>query len=261
MNESNGGWTCAGMSWLVALLGGGAVFLLLLLVGDWTILQSVFAGGVAFLAGGAFLTITMCRPLPPPGAGLPTRSEPAAKPGRAQAPAAGGSAEGRGPTAAAGPAPAAPSAGEGAGPGALTPAAAPSAQVAAAPARPAVAVLPELPGEAELARRQADWHYAPEAPPAGPSRPAGLAAPRGGKADDLKQIKGIGPKLEQLLHSLGYFHFDQIAAWTPAEVAWVDENLEGFHGRVTRDNWVAQAKVLAAGGQTEFSKRVERGEV
>jgi NADH-quinone oxidoreductase subunit E len=60
----------------------------------------------------------------------------------------------------------------------------------------------------------------------------------------------VGPKLEALLHSMGYFHFDQIAAWTAAEIAWVDDNLEGFKGRVTRDDWVAQARALAAGGKT-----------
>ncbi len=80
------------------------------------------------------------------------------------------------------------------------------------------------------------------------TRPAGLSAPREGKADDLKLILGIGPKLEALCHSLGFFHFDQIAGWTTNEIAWVDANLEGFKGRVTRDNWVAQAKILAAGG-------------
>ena len=65
-----------------------------------------------------------------------------------------------------------------------------------------------------------------------PRQPAGLAAPRGAGPDDLKLIKGVGPVLEEMLHRLGFFHFDQIAAWTPEEVAWVDENLEGFHGRV-----------------------------
>jgi NADH-quinone oxidoreductase subunit E len=93
------------------------------------------------------------------------------------------------------------------------------------------------------------------------AKPEGLAAARGGKADDLKQIKGIGPKLEILCNSLGFYHFDQIANWTEAEVAWVDENLEGFKGRVTRDTWVEQAKILAAGGATEFSKRVDKGGV
>lgn len=83
---------------------------------------------------------------------------------------------------------------------------------------------------------------------AGGVKPAGLAAPKGGKADDLKVILGIGPKLEALCHKLGFFHFDQIANWTAGEIAWVDDNLEGFKGRVTRDKWVAQAKILAAGG-------------
>ncbi len=78
------------------------------------------------------------------------------------------------------------------------------------------------------------------------TKPAALEGPRDGTPDDLKRIKGIGPKLEKLCNRLGFYHFDQIAAWTDAEVAWVDENLEGFKGRVTRDSWVAQAKVLAS---------------
>jgi NADH-quinone oxidoreductase subunit E len=86
---------------------------------------------------------------------------------------------------------------------------------------------------------------APAARPAKAAKPEGLAAARDGKADDLKVIVGVGPVLEKLLHKLGYFHFDQIAAWTKAEVAWVDDNLEGFKGRVTRDEWVKQAKALA----------------
>ncbi|QGX98000.1 NADH:ubiquinone oxidoreductase [Roseovarius faecimaris] len=93
------------------------------------------------------------------------------------------------------------------------------------------------------------------------SRPAALSGPRDGGADNLKEIKGIGPKLEKLCNELGFYHFDQIAAWTADEVAWVDANLQGFKGRVTRDEWVAQAKILASGGETEFSKRVEDGDV
>ncbi len=95
----------------------------------------------------------------------------------------------------------------------------------------------------------------------GGSQPEALAQPRSGEADNLKEIKGVGPKLEQLLHELGIYHFDQIAGWSPAEVAWMDQNLKGFRGRVSRDDWIGQAKVLAAGGETEFSKRVEDGEV
>ena len=86
---------------------------------------------------------------------------------------------------------------------------------------------------------------APAATQGAPVQPKALKAARGGRPDDLKIILGIGPKLEILCHSLGFFHFDQIANWTPAEIAWVDENLEGFKGRVTRDKWVEQAKDLA----------------
>ncbi|MEI4231869.1 NADH:ubiquinone oxidoreductase [Roseovarius sp. D22-M7] len=127
-----------------------------------------------------------------------------------------------------------------------------------------------LSGEQELAERKGEWHYEGAAGTGQGNgsvdtsvglRPAGLSAPKGGQADDLKQIKGVGPKLEQLCHDFGFYHFDQIAAWGPDEVAWVDENLVGFKGRVSRDNWVEQAKVLAAGGETEFSKRVDDGDV
>ncbi|MGB8814891.1 MAG: hypothetical protein WCC57_17055 [Paracoccaceae bacterium] len=86
-----------------------------------------------------------------------------------------------------------------------------------------------------------------EVVPGAPVKPATLKAARGGKADDLKLIKGVGPKLAALCNKLGFWHFDQIAAWTEAEIAWVDENLEGFKGRVVRDEWVVQARDLAAG--------------
>jgi len=90
------------------------------------------------------------------------------------------------------------------------------------------------------------------------SKPEMLAAAREGGADDLKMIKGVGPKLEALLHRLGVFHFDQIAGWTAEEIAWVDENLEGFRGRVSRDGWVAQARLLASGAETEFSRKARK---
>lgn len=76
--------------------------------------------------------------------------------------------------------------------------------------------------------------------------PARLDAPRGGAADDLKRIRGIGPGLEAALHSMGIFHLDQVASWTASEIAWVDRNLEGFRGRVVRDNWVGQARRLTS---------------
>ena len=62
------------------------------------------------------------------------------------------------------------------------------------------------------------------------SKPQMLIEARGGAADDLKKIKGVGSKLEALLHRLGVFHFDQVAGWSDGEIAWVDDNLEGFKG-------------------------------
>ncbi len=126
-----------------------------------------------------------------------------------------------------------------------------------------------LSGEQELAGRKGEWRYdgktseskdaaAPGVDASIGKKPAVLSAPKGGQADDLKQIKGVGPKLEQACRDLGIYHFDQIATWSPEEVAWVDENLVGFKGRVSRDDWVDQARTLAAGGETEFSKRVAK---
>jgi len=77
-------------------------------------------------------------------------------------------------------------------------------------------------------------------------KPELLHAARDGGPDDLKRIKGVGPKLEALLNRLGVFHFDQIAAWSEDEVAWVDDHIEGFKGRVSRDDWVTQAQNLTS---------------
>jgi len=87
-------------------------------------------------------------------------------------------------------------------------------------------------------------------------KPRTMKAPRKAGADDLKMLKGVGPKLEETLNAMGFWHFDQIAKWTAEEIEWVDENLK-FKGRIARDGWVDQAKILAAGGSTEFSKRAK----
>jgi len=92
------------------------------------------------------------------------------------------------------------------------------------------------------------------------TRPAGLTAARAGKADDLKRISGIGKVNEGKLNALGVFHFDQIAGWTREEIRWVGTYL-AFPGRIDREEWVEQAKMLAAGNETEFSKRVDQGQV
>ena len=88
----------------------------------------------------------------------------------------------------------------------------------------------------------------------GPER---LSKPRGGKADDLKMLKGVGPRLETILNEMGFYHYDQIAAWTPEQVEMIDQEMTGVNkGRASRDGWVEQAKVLARGGSAEAAKRV-----
>ena len=84
-----------------------------------------------------------------------------------------------------------------------------------------------------------------------------LAAARAAGADPLQAIEGVGPAMEKLCHELGIFHFDQIANWGPAEIAWMDANLKGFRGRVTRDRWVAQAKLIGEVGILEFLRRAK----
>ena len=74
------------------------------------------------------------------------------------------------------------------------------------------------------------------------AKAAALAAAAG--ADDLKQLSGVGPALEKKLHAAGVTSFAQIAAWTDADVAAIDEQLS-FKGRIEREGWIAQAKALA----------------
>ena len=90
-----------------------------------------------------------------------------------------------------------------------------------------------------------------------PHAPAGLSAPRGGVPDNLQRIKGIGKRNEELLNSLGIYHFGQIAAWTPGEMRWIGQYL-AFPERIERDDWVGQAMVLASGSDTGFEKSAER---
>ena len=77
-----------------------------------------------------------------------------------------------------------------------------------------------------------------------PVAPPRLDGPRDGRPDDLRKLKGIGPKVLDVLADLGIYHFDQIAAWTPAELAWIDANMPGFTGRASRDDWVGQAAAV-----------------
>jgi predicted flap endonuclease-1-like 5' DNA nuclease len=209
--------------WGVASATGFLAMAALMIAGDWTLLQALFAAAIIFFVFGTLLSFLFLKPMGGP-----------VEPGK---------------MAHADPAPTVPS---------MTPlrSSTPAASARAAPAKkaaPAPAPKPAPAPAPEPAPVAAD--------PVEGTRPEALSAPRDGGADDLKRIKGIGPKLEKLCNSLGFYHFDQIANWTADEVAWVDQNLEGFKGRVTRDTWVDQARLLASGAETEFSKKVDKGDV
>ena len=77
-----------------------------------------------------------------------------------------------------------------------------------------------------------------------PAIAGALSAPRGGQADRLVLIKGIGPINEKKLNDHGIFHFDQIAAWTEADVVAAEAYL-AFDGRIAREDWIGQARELA----------------
>jgi len=80
-------------------------------------------------------------------------------------------------------------------------------------------------------------------------------------ADDLKRIKGIGPKLSDRLKEHGVTRYEQIAAWDAAMVADFAQRLGRLGGRIEADDWVGQARLLATGGETAHSRSVDKGEV
>jgi predicted flap endonuclease-1-like 5' DNA nuclease len=97
--------------------------------------------------------------------------------------------------------------------------------------------------EAQAARADAS-----EAPPA-------TAAPAAGAGDDLRRIKGLGPKLVTTLQALGITRYDQIAAWTDADLDDLDTKLGAFAGRPRRDSWVEQAQLLAGGDTAAYEAK------
>lgn len=96
------------------------------------------------------------------------------------------------------------------------------------------------------------------AAPAAPAAPTPATTPASG-GDDLCLIKGLGPKLKAQLAGMGVTTFAQIAAWDDAEIDRVDAGLGRFAGRIRRDNWVEQAKLLAAGDNAGFAARFGNG--
>jgi predicted flap endonuclease-1-like 5' DNA nuclease len=91
------------------------------------------------------------------------------------------------------------------------------------------------------------------------NRPPALEAPQGA-SDDLKLIRGVGPNNESTLNGLGIYHFGQIAAWSPDHAAWIGHEMT-FPGRIERESWIPQAKLLAAGLDTDHSAAVKSGAI
>lgn len=114
------------------------------------------------------------------------------------------------------------------------------------PASPAPVIKPEPPKvDLPLSREKA----LPE-----------IDIPRAAQLDDLKRIRGIGRQNEIRLNAIGVTSFAQIAGWSKARQAEIGARLS-FSGRIEREEWVAQAKALAKGKQTDFSRRVAGGDV
>lgn len=222
MDDAN---SCMQRCWMIAGGVGLVVLILLMLVAGWGFVLSLLVGLALTLLIGLMLPRAMCpeedagarrTATPTPGGEAPTEGAASyqPQPTAVMEPAGGG--------ATSEPEPEAETRSEDTGP-----------KPAAAPARESA---PSADGEAE-----------------GGVRPELLDAPRG-TPDDLKKIKGVGPKLEEKLYTMGVYHYWQIASWSPAEVDWIDDQLN-FRGRITRDDWVGQAVTLAEGGETEFSAR------
>jgi predicted flap endonuclease-1-like 5' DNA nuclease len=79
--------------------------------------------------------------------------------------------------------------------------------------------------------------------------------------DDLKKISGVGKFIEEKLNNIGIYTYEQISNFTPEDMQTVTDLIEFFPGRIERDDWVGQARVLKSGGSTEFSKKVDNKEV
>lgn len=117
-----------------------------------------------------------------------------------------------------------------------------AAMMAAPPAVPVPAEAPQVPATQAEPLKTAEQEAQAGKPEAGP-------------VDDLGRIKGIGPKLKALLASLGVTSFAQIAAWTDEDMARIDAQLGAFAGRAKRDNWVEQARLLAAGDTAAYEAK------
>ncbi len=125
-------------------------------------------------------------------------------------------------------------------------------------AQPAASTLSDAANTQDVAHASAttDAEAGPAITPSTPTASAPAAAAAAARqGDDLTRIKGLGPKLSAMLQAQGITRFAQIAEWSDADIDRVDAGLGRFQGRIRRDAWVAQAKLLAAGDETGFANQ------
>jgi NADH-quinone oxidoreductase subunit E len=253
---------CSRNCWWMAAAGGVLLAILLLAVGNFGFVSSILFGVIFAVILGFFLRWAFCSgsgdavvapPMPKAVEKVVPAPEPAAaasvEPVAAAAavPVAKASAPAAKPAPKSAPKPAAKS----------KPAATPKAKSSATKTGAVKkATKPKASTASALDAALAKSKDAPDT-----ATPEMLAAPRGGKADDLKMIKGVGPALEKLLNEEGVWHYDQVASWKAKDIAFVDAKMARFSGRIARDEWVKQAKILAKGGATEFSARASKGDM
>jgi predicted flap endonuclease-1-like 5' DNA nuclease len=263
---------CMITSWGIAAFAGFVAMIMLFWMADFSALQAIFMGGLIGTVLGVVLMLTVCS-TQTAAADLASADKPAVRyaakaaeqkaenAAALKAPPTAGAAAGSAPTVEN----AATTAKVG-GPEAGTvldgasDTSAPTGTTSAVSSSPADTIMtsqPEVPAKKDA--KAAPKPKSKAAPVAAPTttdedRPAGLlSAARPEGKDDLKLISGVGPKLEETLNELGVYHFDQVAKFDKADIEWVDARLR-FKGRIERDDWMTQARILAQGGETEFSK-------
>ncbi len=96
---------------------------------------------------------------------------------------------------------------------------------------------------------------APKPDPVPASASAPTTTPQAAAQDDLTTIKGVGPKLVSILAEQGVTSFAQIANWTESDITEIDSKLGRFQGRIERDQWVEQAKLLLSKDKAAFSAK------
>lgn len=251
MAETTGNLRCTLTCWGAGLVIGAFGAVLVVVIGGYAWTGAIFMGAVVFVLAGLLMSVLFCRP-------LPTLADVQAR-HAASARDRAGATQG--------------------GPQGFAYDTAPAATAPLTRAPVAVESLAddaqEIPQDGAAAWQDRSGQAEPDTQPvpvaqpepsvansgsatprsAGPATapPAMLDAPLGDGPDNLRLLRGVGPKVEATLHRMGVFHFAQIAAWTPSELAWIDQSLDGFKGRPSRDDWVGQAAELA--GETARGMR------